>query len=186
TQVLNLNYDNPSLNVRHQVTVDYAEDTPSGEPRKALFQTAAYGLKAISAGSAVFGADPHASMEHGPSCLPGESAKKSSDITDQFGSQFSGHWVVKPGREVNHTTVTRLMNIGYDTTIHYILVHLHPFAESLELVDLTAKNFKDRIGLERVGEFSSAKGIPVFKDHAYELISVYNNTTDQDQDAMAV
>ena len=37
------------------------------------------------------------------------------------------------GREVNHTPVTSLMALPFDTTIHYIAIHLHPFAESVEL-----------------------------------------------------
>ena len=87
------------------------------------------------------------------------------------------------------------MNLDYDTTVHYIAVHLHPFAESLELRDLTtdqtifkskAKNFKDEIGLEVVDFFSSKEGILLYKDHDYEIVSVYNNTTEEDQDSMAV
>ena len=103
--------------------------------------------------------------------------------------------MVKPGREVNQTLVTKILELPYDTTIHYIAVHLHPFAESLELRDLTAGQvvFKsvdaavpDRIGLAHVDSFSSVEGIPIYKDHEYELVSVYNNITDQDQDSMAV
>jgi len=87
------------------------------------------------------------------------------------------------------------MNIPYDATIHYILVHLHPFAESLELVDITknkrvfrakVKNFTDKVGLKKISIFKSKKGIPIYKDHDYELISIYNNTSNEDQDAMAV
>jgi hypothetical protein len=87
------------------------------------------------------------------------------------------------------------MNLPFDTTVHYIAIHLHPFAESLELRDLTTQTtvFKstvrspfDRIGIDHVEYFSSEAGIPVFKDHEYELVSVYNNTTAEDQDSMAV
>ena len=46
--------------------------------------------------------------------------------------------------------------------------------------------FSDKVGLEHVEYFSSEKGIPVFKDHEYELVSSYNNTTSEDQDSMAV
>ena len=46
---------------------------------------------------------------------------------------FSGHWVVPPGRQENRTLVTEWLNLRFDTTVHYIAVHLHPFAESLEL-----------------------------------------------------
>ncbi len=100
-----------------------------------------------------------------------------------------------PGRQVNRTLVTELMNLPYDTTVHYIAVHLHPFAESLELVDLTtdesvfraeAAQFGDRIGLARVGHYESPEGIRLYKDHDYELVSVYENTSGQEQDSMAV
>lgn len=103
--------------------------------------------------------------------------------------------MVPPGRQVNRTLVTKVMNLPFDTTIHAIAVHLHPFAESLELRDLTtgervfvshAENLPDRIGLARVEAFSSPEGIPLFKDHEYELVSVYHNTSGVDQDSMAV
>ena len=76
-----------------------------------------------------------------------------------------------------------------------IAAHLHPFAESLELVDLTTgksvfksrvRGREDGIGIDRVEYLSSKKGIPIFKDHEYELVSTYNNTTSRDQDSMAV
>ena len=64
-----------------------------------------------------------------------------------------------------------------------------------ELKDLTtgetvfkssARNSKDKIGLDYVDYFSSSEGIAIYKDHEYQLISSYNNTTDTDQDSMAV
>ena len=88
-----------------------------------------------------------------------------------------------------------MLNISYDTTVHYIAVHLHPFAERVELRDLTTKEtlFKSdvqpldgRIGIERVDYYSSEKGIPLTTEHEYELVSFYNNTTDEPQDSMAV
>ena len=103
--------------------------------------------------------------------------------------------MVPPGREVNRTLVTQLMQLPYDTKAHYSAVHLHPFAESLEFRDLTAgktlfksaaRNYEDKIGLDHVDYFSSAEGIELFKDHDYEIVSVYNNTTDEEQDSMAV
>ena len=87
------------------------------------------------------------------------------------------------------------MNLPFDTTLHYIAVHLHSFAEFLELRDLTADKsvfkstvtgFNNSIGINHVDYYSSASGIPLYKDHEYELHSVYNNTTSSDQDVMAV
>ncbi len=100
---------------------------------------------------------------------------------------------MKPGREENVTNVTRFLQLQFDTTIHYIAVHLHPFAESLELIDRTtgkqvfkahAKNRSDKIGLESIDYYENVEGIPISKDHEYEL--VYNNTSGEDQDSMAV
>jgi hypothetical protein len=135
----------------------------------------------------------HDGDEHA-SCLPGESASNAS-FDDGKGREFTGHWVVKPGREVNHTRVTGLMDLPWDTTLHYVAVHLHPFAETLELIDKTTgktvykaktRQFDKGIGLAHVDFFSSEAGVPLYKDHEYEIVSVYNNTTSEDQDSMAV
>ena len=47
-------------------------------------------------------------------------------------------------------------------------------------------NSGDKIGIDRVDYYSSTEGVLVFKGHQYELISVYNNTSGENQDAMAV
>lgn len=133
---------------------------------------------------------------HGSGCLVGVNANETGPIhTDPQGRRFSGHWVVPPGREVNPTIVTRFMKVPFDPMIHYIAVHLHPFAESLELRDLTegrtvyisrARPSEGKIDLDHVDSHSSPEGIPLHKDHEYELTSVYNNTSERDQDSMAV
>ena len=90
-----------------------------------------------------------------------------------------------------HGTIDRrvLLNYRFDSA-----VLLHPFAVSLALVDRTngrelfrsrAHNHPDRLGLERVESFSSVKGIPIYKDHEYELVSTYNNRSANSSDAMA-
>ena len=38
-----------------------------------------------------------------------------------------------------------------------------------------SKNYKDHLGIAKLENFSSVRGIPVFKDHSYELVSEYNN-----------
>ncbi len=194
TQVLNLNHLGEPLGVRHRVAVDFVRASELERPLKALFPGSAYGLKLIDGEDGYFGVRQPKDETHGPGCLVGENASD-HEYEDGLGRTFSGHWVVPPGREVNRTLVTKLMRLPYDTTLHYIAVHLHPFAESLELRDLTsgetifrstAENFEDRIGLAKVDYFSSVEGVPVFEDHEYEMISTYNNTTDEPQDSMAV
>lgn len=44
-----------------------------------------------------------------------------------------------------------------------------------------ARGLAERIGLAEVGAYSSAEGIPVYRDHEYELVSVYDNTSGVDQ-----
>ncbi len=194
TQVLNHNIEHEIFQVRHKVTTWFVRDRDLQEPLQPLFPSSAYGLALLEGHDAYFGIDQPNEVQHGSSCLIGANASQST-YRDAFGRTFTGHWVVKPGREVNRTLVTKLMNLPFDTTIHSIAVHLHPFAESLELRDLTtgktlfksrARNFRDRIGLDHVDDFSSQKGLQVFKNHDYELVSVYHNTTPVNQDSMAV
>lgn len=196
TQVLNLNDDGNMHRVRHKVTVDYIRDRDvrPDSPMKPLFMTSGWGLVLLEGDDGFYGVSKPDAETHGPGCLPGE-ATGSDKYRDGFDRLFAGHWVVKPGREENRTLVTKIMNLPYDTKMHYAAVHLHPFAESLELIDRTTaesvfksdvENQQERIGLKRVQYFSSQEGIPLFADHEYEIVSVYNNTTDRDQDSMAV
>ena len=194
TQVLNLNPNDESIGVRHRVTLRFARQEELTAPLRPLFTKGVYGLQLLEGPDGYYGLDEADESEHGPGCLQGQNAA-SHVFEDGQGRKFTGHWVVKPGREVNHTLVTKILDLPFDTTIHYIAVHLHPFAESLELRDLTTgqsvfksgtRPFPDRIGLAHVDSYSSPEGIPIFKDHEYELVSVYDNVTDRAQDSMAV
>ncbi|MDY7094942.1 MAG: hypothetical protein SX243_18365 [Acidobacteriota bacterium] len=198
TQVLNLNHVDADVEVRHKVTVEYVRDSELSEPFQPLFPQAAYGLAVLADEPAHFGrgeewmAEGHEEM--GAGCLPGENASEHT-YQDDEGQEFTGHWVVPPGREVNRTLVTEILDLPFDTTVHYIAVHLHPFAESLELKDLTTGEtvFKSEvrpadegIGIDHVEYFSSPGGVPLYRDHEYELVSVYDNTSGEPQDSMAV
>ncbi len=116
-------------------------------------------------------------------------------IEDRFGRKFAGHWILPPGRQENKTLVTNWMNLPGDATVHYIASHLHPFATTLLLKNLTtgetvfssnASGYADKIGLSNVTTFADTDGIPLDGDHEYELTSVYTNTSGEDQEAMAV
>ena len=70
---------------------------------------------------------------------------------------------------------------------------MNPFAESLELRDMTTgkslyksvhRNHEDRMGLDRVEHYSGEEGSPIHASHEYELISVYDNPSNRDGDAM--
>lgn len=135
---------------------------------------------------------------HGASCLllprAPNAVSGGSDYTDPEGHKLTGHWVVPPGRQVNHSDITWFLALPYDTVMHYAAVHLHPFAESLTLRDLTtdetlfsakAAGPRKGVGLTHVDSYASEKGIRLYKDHKYELISVYDNPTPETRDSMA-
>jgi hypothetical protein len=194
TQVLNLNYDDCDLKVRHRTRIRYVRDRDLSFPMVPLYEDAVFGLKLLAGVDGRYGMDPQHAEHGGASCLPGQNAA-AFQYQDKYGRTFTGHWIVHPGREVNRTPVDTMLDLKTDTTIHFIAVHLHPFAESLELIDTTAgrtvwksaaKNPEGRIGLDRVDTFASEDGIPIRHDHHYELVSAYDNTSGQDQDSMAV
>lgn len=194
TQVLNLNDASCDMKVRHRTRIRYVRERDLDFAMRPLAEMAVYGLKLLEGQDGRFGINPQVQDQQGASCLPGMNADH-HEYHDEFHRSFTGHWVVPPGREVNRTPVDAMLRMPADTVVHYIAVHLHPFAESLELVDATAHrtvwksnatNSEGRIGLDRVETFSSAEGLPLFHDHHYELVSVYNNTSAENQDSMAV
>lgn len=193
-QLLNLNeLDNP-LSVRHRIVLEYARESEAHGRLKPLYQVGLYGMKLVRGDNPYPHESDADSAVHGPGCLPGEPASGHT-LKDSNDQTFTGHWVVPPGREENHTLVTKLLNLPFDTTVHYIAAHMHPFGESIRLVDLTegktlfestVRPMTERLGIDHVDYYSSEQGIPLYRDHEYELISVYNNTSDQPRDAMAV
>ena len=48
------------------------------------------------------------------------------------------------------------------------------------------KGFSNKIGLEYITDFTSKEGIKLYKDHEYELVSSYNNTSQDTLSAMSV
>ena len=136
--------------------------------------------------------DEHVAHQHGGA---EGMAADTMPYRDREGRKFAGHWIVKPGREARRTPINGWLQLRQDMTIHYVSVHLHPFAESLQLQDMTtgetvlaskAENRPERIGLARVDQITSREGITLRKDHEYELVSAYNNTSGADRTAMAV
>ena len=199
TQVLNHNFEHAHFRVRHRVTFEYTRDADLKQPLKPLFNVGASALVVLSDRPSIgLTAMPESTtIDHGPSCAMPRAPNAmgmGSDYTDAQGRHLTGHWVVPPGRQENRSDIGMFLNLPYDTKIHYAAVHLHPFAESLTLRDITsgttliaarAKGPQRRIGLDHVDTFFSEAGIPLLKDHRYELLSVYDNTSGRDQDSMA-
>lgn len=193
-QVLNHNHHGAPVRVRQRVTVHFVRDAQLREPLVALYQRGISTLVRLDgpAGAYEQDLDEHSMHEHAPA---EGMAANGNPYRDREGREFAGHWVVKPGREVRRTPVNGWLGMQQDETIHYVSVHLHPFAESLVLRDATtgetvlssrAANHTERIGLSRVEQIAAPAGIILHKDHQYELVSAYNNTSGMDRTAMAV
>ena len=194
TQVLNLNAQEEPLRVRHETTVSFVRDEDLETPMRPLFQASAQAFVARNADEAHFGVENPDEAVHGAGCSVGMPAGRLR-FEDEFGQVFAAHWIVEPGRHVTRTLATEWMDLPFDTKAHFIAIHLHPYAESLELRDLTTgetvfksttRQSEGRTGLEHVETYSSAEGIALYADHQYELITIYDNTSDRNQDAMAV
>ena len=199
TQVLNHNVEHPkNLNVRHRVTFEFVRDRDLKKPMIPLFNLPVTGMVQMGDNPLAVTAQIGDGAPHGASCVVAQRAPNaagmSSDYVDPHGRHMTGHWVVPPGKQVNASDATWFMNLPYDSKLHYAAVHLHPFAQSLTLRDTTsgtdiisakAVNPKNRVGLDRVDAFISIEGVPMYKDHHYEMVSVYDNPTKQNADSMA-
>jgi cyclophilin family peptidyl-prolyl cis-trans isomerase len=209
TQVLNHNIEHPNnMKVRHRVTISYIRDKDLKTPLKPLFNVGASGTVILDNGShnmampnmamaEVTGSDGKP-LDHTTSCLTLPRAPNAvgtgSDYTDPSGHKVTGHWIVPPGHQVNHSDITWFMGLPMNASLHWAAAHLHPFAQSLTIRDTTtdqtifevkATGPKDKVGLDKVETFTSEKGVPMYRDHKYELISVYDNPTQQNADSMA-
>ena len=192
-QVLNHNYHGEPIRVRQRVTVHFIRDRALKKPLVPLYQRGVNTLVRLDGPGGGYNTkvDEHAEHMH----ASGDMGADDQPYKDKQGRTFAGHWVVKPGREVRRTPVNGWLQMRSDLKIHYVAVHMHPFGESLRLIDKTtgdtvlaskAENRPERIGLARVEQIASAEGITLHKDHEYELESSYNNTSGKDRTAMAV
>jgi len=197
SQVLNHNEKDINEYVRHKVFIDFIRDRDLVKPLKPLFGTSAFVMASLEETEAYFNVINPKGAQKGVTCLPGTHAPgvgSAGIFRDSYGQKFTGHWVVKPGKEVRRTLVTRYMNVPFDTTVHLVKIHVHPFCEKLVLRDLntgevlftsTMKGPEGKVGLKYVKDYSDPIGFKVYRDHDYELVSYYNNDSGVDQDAMA-
>jgi len=197
TQVLNHNVVDRQLDVRQRVSIDFVRNSDLKTPLRPLIQTGVFGMVLVEGPDGHVGVTPGAGedMKHGPGCsLGADAGHVSGYVRDEYGRHLSSFWVVEPGKHSYHTRVTGFLELPFDTTVHYAAAHLHPYAESLELYDVTAKRSviklgaklaQGKVGLADVEQFSSTEGVPIYKGHEYDLIATYDNTSGVKQDAMA-
>ncbi len=105
------------------------------------------------------------------------------------------HFDVPPGRHEYTSIIPRSNEIYQGGAVHYIKLHLHPYGESVSLIDKTTgktlwtghvKTGDRRVLLTDVDYYSSAEGFTIDPAHEYAVKTIYNNTTDKLTDAMAV
>lgn len=195
-QALNLNgVPEKPIGIREKVHVEYELDKNLKQPLQPLFAVSLVGLASVGDTPQNYCVTPQGAGTTGSGCLVSTSAVVDGVFTDAAGNKFTAHWVVKPGVEQASTLLDDIFTLPYDTTLHYAMLHVHAFCESVELYDLTdnktvlsfeCKQLPDKVGLLKTQEHTSIEGIPLYKDHSYELRSVYNNTSGVDQDAMVV
>ena len=185
TQSLNHNIKNKLINVKHRMNIGYKNDHKTLKPlmSKTVFVMLPYDRENPFKGP----------TEKNPSfCLPVET--KNHSYLNEKGESLSGHWVIFPGKATFSYDISSQLQLKDSTTMHYIVSHLHPFAETLSFKDTTldstlftaeANNYNDKIGLKQVSYFSSEKGIMLYPNHKYELVLKTNNTTNIQQDMMA-
>ena len=98
----------------------------------------------------------------------------------------AGVFVVDVDAEAGETTIRELerANGAFPPTVESITGNGRHLWFRLGDHD-SIRNSAGKIGLEFVDFLSSEEGIPLYKDHEYTLISIYNNRSDEKQDAMA-
>jgi len=126
-------------------------------------------------------------------CLPLD--LKNHSFPNAEGVRFAAHWVLPKGEHLYKFNVTYQLQLNEDSRIHALAAHLHPDAQRFTLYDLTddkpvhtiiCENYDEKIGLKSVPTYSSVEGIPIYKDHEYELQLLTNNPSDGFRDMMAV
>lgn len=184
TQTLNHNQKDIDFQVKHEVAIDY---TKSSEGIKPLMSRTAFIMLPYDK------RDPYKEPTDPASnqCIPVETKNHSYD--DGNGNMMSGHWVIPVGKNTYKSSVNNQLQIADSLRLHAAAIHVHPFATSITLFDKTSGkpifvsriiNHKDRIGLDKIEQFSSEDGIWLYKSHDYELVLTVDNTTDEQQDMM--
>jgi hypothetical protein len=189
---LNMNRPDGSRDVRFKTIVESQRDDQD-KPMTPLFRRAIYGFEPIDRAS------PHTmcvgGTETGAACGPFVTKAASNSFVASLGKTNTIHWMIPPGHYESRVPVDAQLDLPYDTTAHYITAHLHPYGKSIALVDTTtntvvceikSRDFTDKLGVEEMTEVKSSAGVPLFKDHQYQLVTTYHNPTHEPIDAMSI
>jgi len=198
TMSLNLNPRSKAVNVRMRTRLHTIAADEPGAPSKALFRRAVYVLQReddVTGIGRKCMAKP--GVEHvGAGCAEWTTIKAPDGSRMLMPADgMTNHWTVTPGHHIYQSDITPQLNLPFDTTIHYATIHLHPFGRVMELRDLTtgravlqlnSRDWTDRIGVAQVDEFKSIDGVPILRNHHYQLSVEYDNSSGSNTDAMAI
>lgn len=175
-------------------TLDFLRQRGLEKPMVALQCLTVYSLVASDGEARYYGIKSPDPTLHGPGTAPFK-ATTSTHYKDSFEQEFTALWALEPGKQQSRTLVTELLQLSHDTVVHYAAAYLHPYADSLELRDLSEQKTVLRLRVKEKGpggelklveQFSDVDGVKLFKDHQYELICNYDNTGTVDLEAAAV
>lgn len=184
TQTLNHNQPDIFKKVKHEVAVNYEAYNKTQKP---LMSKTVYIQLPFDKNDPFKGPLDPGSNE----CIPVET--KNHTYCDKAGNMLSGHWVIPTGTKTYRSSISEQLQIKDSLRLHFSAPHVHPFATAISVYDKTiaktiftckVRNYKNKIGLEKIETFSSEKGIWLYGNHEYELVMTCNNTSKTDQDMM--
>lgn len=190
TQALNHNIFPVSMDVRHCITIGYVKDEELKKPLIPLYKRTVH--ISVPVDTTKHSLDESCAI--GQDCVAAP-ASHTFIRGGEDGKSYASHWLLKIGRDTFRSNVTEKMGLTANTTVHLINVHLHPYAETLSLRDITAnsivytshvKSYTSKTGLDSIEYYSNPTGVMLYKDHQYELVCITNNTSGKVQDMMAV
>lgn len=203
-QVLNHNVQNINLKVKQVVTVYYKKDKDCKQEMTPLYQQSMFVTKQLSGPIGGFDEVPlndsvvaNTSHEEVKLCCSKPNDMIVSEgfpFKDKYNRLFTGHWTLPDSVEYLKVNADPFLNLKQDEIVYFFSAHVHPFCQYLELFDETdlksvyrseAVNFKDKIGLEKIGAGVFPQGIGLSASHHYTLRSVYHKTRPEKHTAMA-
>ncbi|MDX1643676.1 MAG: hypothetical protein R3244_04875 [Thermoanaerobaculia bacterium] len=202
TMVINKNSDDLPLRLKVRTELEYRRQDDLDRPLVPLFKRRLYNAVETDATLMAHQDGGHGGAEHaagghdGAKVAAAPSAMQHSTLEwDEDGTRYGMHWMVPPGRHEYRTPVGGQLELPFDTTVHYVTAHLHPYGESITLEDvstgetvfrLRAHPYTDRLGIAAMESFSSRAGVPLSRHGSYELVTIYDNPTEQPVDAMGI
>ncbi len=190
---LNLNERDQTRRIRFRTAIDFQKQSALKCDMKPLFRRAIYGYEPIGVPSPH--SICHSTVHPGMACGPFVGKSASNSFVASLGKTTTIHWMIPPGIYESRVPVSVQLELPGDSTVHYVTAHLHPYGKSVVLFDKTkgqtifeirSRGFADRRGVAEMEQRSLPKGVRLYKDHEYELITRYVNPTNAPIDAMSI